>query len=63
MTNYNMTQAGDYRLEYYSCLAEALKQCPDEVCNEEQQLTALKHLHYPEGSKNGLRGYFLKARM
>jgi predicted P-loop ATPase len=24
---------------------------------------ALKHLHYPEGSKNGLRGYFLKARM
>lgn len=41
MTNYNMTQAGDYRLEYYSCLVEALKQCPDEVCNEEQQLTTL----------------------
>ena len=61
MTNYNMTLAGDYRLEYYSCLAEALKQCPDEVCNEEQQLTALAD--YSEGSKNGLRGYFLKARM
>ena len=41
MNNYNMTQVGDYRLEYYSCLTAALKQCPDDEYNEEQQLITL----------------------